>query len=218
MPSGRRQPASVGDEWQGVLSSLKDERGRMSPRMPARLLAEARLAPGRQWRAGSSRLMATGARSKATIATKARKRAAPNGLALTGEEVLRATRDFRSRHHDDPCLTAIARPPSRRSRPARMAEEKETTTTSSFSPEAMASRKPITNRPIFIDHVAGPRNSRPCPRCSTSCGGPIVRRSVSNSCTSPTRRRRAGSRSASRGPTRPSNSLAARQDRHPCRS
>jgi 2-oxoglutarate dehydrogenase E1 component len=147
----QEQPDSVGDEWRDFFSSLKDD----AADVPGTRAAH----PGRS-RAGrpapmansSPRSMATGARSRSTSRPRSRKRPARTVVALSGEDVLRATRDsvraimmiraYRMRGHLHADLDPLG-----------MAEEKEDY--DELSPEAYGFTEADYDRPIFIDHVLG---------------------------------------------------------------
>ena len=103
---------------------------------------------------------------------------------------------FGPRHHDDPRLPH-ARPLLRQSRSARprAAQDRRRPRPGLLRLHRGRLRPEDLHRPRARARV----RDRPA-RCSRSCGGPIAARSASSSCTSPTRPRRAGSRSASKGP------------------
>ncbi|NMG38003.1 2-oxoglutarate dehydrogenase E1 component [Chelativorans sp. ZYF759] len=147
----QEQPDSVDDEWRGFFSSLKDDAADV-----------ARNAQGATWQKPGWPPAANGELVSALdgdwsqvekhIATKVKEKAGANGLALSGEDVLRATRDsvraimmiraYRMRGHLHADLDPLG-----------MAEEKEDY--DELSPEAYGFTEADYDRPIFIDHVLG---------------------------------------------------------------
>jgi len=147
----QEKPASVGEEWREFFSSLKDD--------AADVVQNAR---GASWQKPGWPPAANGELVSALdgdwsqvekhITTKVKEKASANGVALTGEEVLRATRDsvraimmiraYRMRGHLHADLDPLG-----------MAEEKEDY--NELSPEAYGFTEQDYDRPIFIDHVLG---------------------------------------------------------------
>jgi 2-oxoglutarate dehydrogenase E1 component len=147
----QEQPDSVDDEWRGFFSSLKDDAADV-----------ARNARGASWQKPGWPPAANGELVSALdgdwsqvekhIATKVKEKASATGVALSGEEVLRATRDsvraimmiraYRMRGHLHAELDPLG-----------MAEEKEDY--DELSPEAYGFTEADYDRPIFIDHVLG---------------------------------------------------------------
>ena len=147
----QEQPDSVGEEWRGFFSSLKDEASDV-----------ARNARGASWQKPGWPPAANGELVSALdgdwsqvekhIATKVKEKASATGVALSGDEVLRATRDsvraimmiraYRMRGHLHADLDPLG-----------MAEEKEDY--DELSPEAYGFTEADYDRPIFIDHVLG---------------------------------------------------------------
>jgi 2-oxoglutarate dehydrogenase E1 component len=145
------EPASVGDEWRDFFSALKDDAEDVT-----------RNARGASWKKPNWPQAANGelvsaldgnwAAVEKHIATKVKEKAKSNGLAVSGEDVLRATRDsvraimmiraFRMRGHLHADLDPLG-----------IAEENEDY--NELSPEAYGFTEADYDRPIFIDHVLG---------------------------------------------------------------
>ena len=75
-----------------------------------------------------------------------------------------------------------------------------------LKPETYGFTDADLDRPIFIDHVLGLETATDARRSCRSCAAPTAGTSASSSCTSPARRRRPGSRTASRARRRTSAS------------
>ena len=147
----QEEPASVGDEWRDFFSALKDDAEDVT-----------RNARGASWKKPNWPQAANGelvsaldgnwAAVEKHIATKVKEKAKSNGLAVSGEDVLRATRDsvraimmiraFRMRGHLHADLDPLG-----------IAEENEDY--NELSPEAYGFTEADYDRPIFIDHVLG---------------------------------------------------------------
>ena len=147
----QEEPASVGDEWRDFFSALKDDAEDVT-----------RNARGASWKKPGWPQAANGelvsaldgnwAAVEKHIATKVKEKAKSNGLAVSGEDVLRATRDsvraimmiraFRMRGHLHADLDPLG-----------LAEENEDY--NELSPEAYGFTEADYDRPIFIDHVLG---------------------------------------------------------------
>ncbi|MFN4274027.1 MAG: 2-oxoglutarate dehydrogenase E1 component [Aliihoeflea sp.] len=147
----QEEPASVGNEWRDFFSALKDDAEDVT-----------RNARGASWKKPNWPQAANGelvsaldgnwAAVEKHIATKVKEKAKTNGLAVSGEDVLRATRDsvraimmiraFRMRGHLHADLDPLG-----------LAEENEDY--NELSPEAYGFTEADYDRPIFIDHVLG---------------------------------------------------------------
>jgi len=185
-----RDPKALDAAWQSFFQSLKDDRTDVE-----------RNAEGPSWQRPDWPPLAanelTGAldpgwqEAGATIGGKLKAQAQARGATVTTAEVERATRDsiralmliraYRARGHFHANLDPLGLEPPQ--------NEEE------LDPRTYGFGDTDLDRPIFLDNVLGLQ-------FGTFCAGPIVKRSALNSCIFPAPRRKAGSRSASRGLTR----------------
>ena len=199
----RAEPAAVDAEWRAFFGGLKDDAPGRREERPRRLVEAAGLAGAGQRRARLRARRQLGRGREGGRRQDQGRRRRRKGAERRRADVQQATRDsvralmliraYRVRGHLHANLDPLA--------------SSRATSDEELDPSYYGFTEADLDRPIFLDNVLGLEFAHP-PRDRRILSAPTARRSASSSCTSPTRPRRPGSRSASRGRTRRSPSPA----------